>query len=231
MVTLTVDDQEDSVKVMKYMLENIDPNGIHLTASTMEEAFNKIDESVQIIFLDIEMPGLNGIEGASVLKKKYPRLNIIFVTGHPRYIYEAFPLHPSGFLTKPISMQDIIDELEELRFPLPKYEIKVQCSPFGVFVDDKPFYFYAAKTAELLAYLIYKDGIYCDNQELCMVLWGEDMRKSGRLRQLIMELRGFFENTSSENILLKRYGAIGLDISRIEITGDVEDLKKFYKWQ
>ena len=211
MITLSVDDQKSATDLMIFMLKKIDPNGKHLTASSMDEVFKILNDSFDIIFLDVEMPGLNGIEGASVLKKKYPKLNIVFVTGHPRYLQQAFSLHPSGFLTKPVCEQDIIDELKELRFPLKSKEIKVQCSPFGIFVDNRPFVFDAAKTTELFAYLIYKNGVYCTNNELCGVLWNDDMGKRSRLRQLVMELRGFFENLFTEDILLKKYGAIGLD--------------------
>ena len=38
----------------------------------MDEAFGMLSGKVQIIFLDIEMPGLNGIEAARLLQKKYP---------------------------------------------------------------------------------------------------------------------------------------------------------------
>ena len=41
------------------------------------------------IFLDIEMSGLNGIEAADLLQKRYPTLNIVFVTGHPEYSLSA----------------------------------------------------------------------------------------------------------------------------------------------
>ena len=231
MVTLTVDDQKDSAALMKFMLEKIDPLGTHKTASTMQEALDKTDENVQIIFLDIEMPGLNGIDGANLLKKMYPRLNIIFVTGHPQYLRQAYGLHPSGFLEKPVCEQDILDELEELRFPLPNYVLKVKCSPFCVFVDNMPYDFGAAKTTELFAYLVYKKGGYCTNSELCRVLWGFGDEKRSRLRQLIMELRGCFEKLSAPDMLLRKYGSIGLDISQIEIDGNTDGIKKYYGWE
>lgn len=74
---------------MKKMLGRIDPRGRHMTASNMDEAFALLSDEVQVIFLDIEMQGLKGIEAADLLGKKYPRLNIIFVTGHPEYSLSA----------------------------------------------------------------------------------------------------------------------------------------------
>lgn len=131
MITLSVDDQKEAAELMLYMLRKIDPNGTHMCASNMKDAFRLLNDEVQIIFLDIELPGLNGVEAAPMLKEKYKKLNIIYVTGHPEYVFDAVGMHPSGFLTKPVCEEDIIRELQELRFPLGtvKAPLKVQCSP------------------------------------------------------------------------------------------------------
>ena len=113
MITLSVDDQKEARELMLYMLNKIDPNGTHLSASNMKEAMSLINDDVQIIFLDIEMPGLNGVEATPLLKDKYKKLNIIYVTGHPEYVFDAVGMHPSGFLTKPVCEEDIIHEFQD----------------------------------------------------------------------------------------------------------------------
>ena len=119
----------------------------------MDEAFGMLSGKVQIIFLDIEMPGLNGIEAARLLQKKYPCLNVIFVTGHPEYSLSAHGVFPSGFLTKPVDEQDIRRAVSHLRFPVAGAErpLRIRCSPFTVFVNEKPFDFKSIKTRELFA--------------------------------------------------------------------------------
>lgn len=69
MITLTVDDQEEVTSLMKRMLTKIDPDGVHMTALNMNDAFDLMSEEVQIVFLDIELPGLNGLEAANILQK------------------------------------------------------------------------------------------------------------------------------------------------------------------
>ena len=64
MITLSIDDQPEITMLMRRMLTSIDPGGIHMTASDINEARDLLTDDVQIIFLDIEMPGLNGIDFA-----------------------------------------------------------------------------------------------------------------------------------------------------------------------
>ena len=55
-------------------------------------------KQIDIAFLDIEMPGLNGIMLAKKLKIANPKINIIFVTAYDNYAREAMTMHAS-FLT------------------------------------------------------------------------------------------------------------------------------------
>ena len=66
---------------------------------------NKID----ILFLDIEMKGMNGFELASILNQKFPDIIIIFVSAFENYVYSAFEYAPFRFLRK----THIDDELED----------------------------------------------------------------------------------------------------------------------
>ena len=232
MVTITVDDQREARELMQFMLSRIDPDGTHLCASSMKEAMEQLTADVQIIFLDIEMPGLNGINAAPLLKDQYPRLNIIYVTGHPEYVFDAVGMHPSGFLTKPVCEEDIVRELQELRFPLdtPRSPLKVQCSPFALFAGGMPFDFGRGLTIELFAYLIYKEGAYCTNGELLGILWDGDPDKQGNLRQLVMDMRSRLREIGAENIIVKKYGKIGVNMEAIECDGAPASIMEQYHW-
>ena len=232
MITISVDDQPTATDLMLYMLKKIDPNGTHMKASNMEETFKLLNDDVQIIFLDIEMPGINGIEAAPMLKEKYKKLNIIYVTGHPEYIYDAVGMHPSGFLTKPVTENDIVRELHELRFPLEtvKSSLMVQCSPFAMFTEGKPFYFERGLTIELFAYLVYRKGAFCTNGELLGILWGGDPDKQGHLRQLIMDMRKCLRKIGADHIIVKKYGRIGLDMNAIRYEGEPSDIIEEFRW-
>lgn len=232
MITLSVDDQKEAAELMLYMLRKIDPNGTHMCASNMKDAFRLLNDEVQIIFLDIELPGLNGIEAAPMLKEKYKKLNIIYVTGHPEYVFDAVGMHPSGFLIKPVCEEDIIRELQELRFPLEtvRTPLKVQCSPFALFADGKPFDFGRGLTIELFAYLVYKEGAFCTNGELLGILWGGDPDKQGNLRQLVLDLRNSLREIGAEQIIAKKYGKIAIKMDAIDCEGTPSKIIEQYNW-
>lgn len=232
MITLSVDDQKAVTDLMVYMLKKIDPHGTHMAASDMKQAFALLNDDVQILFLDIEMPGMNSIDAIPELKEKYKKLNIIFVTGHPEYVFDAVDMHPSGFLRKPVCEEDIIRELHELRFPLEpvKSPLKVQCRPFALFANGKPFDFGRGLTIELFAYLVYKEGAFCTNGELLGILWDGNPDKQGNLRQLVLNMRNCLEKINAENIIIKKYGKISVDIDAIECVGDPSVIIEEYHW-
>lgn len=72
---------------------------------------------VDVALLDIDMPGLNGIEVAELMCRINPRLNIIFVTGYPEYALQAFSVPVSDFIVKPVSEEALKSTFNKLRFP------------------------------------------------------------------------------------------------------------------
>ncbi|MBR5090957.1 MAG: response regulator [Ruminiclostridium sp.] len=232
MTTLTVDDQPAVTELMKTMLTKIDHKGTHLTANDPYSAIEKVSPDTQVLFLDIEMPGVNGIDTAKEIQKRYPKLNIVFITGHPEYALQAHGLFPSGFLIKPIDEQDIITALRNLRYPIdmPKSPVSVSCSPFGVFVDSMPFDFRRDRTIELFAYLVYKNGTYCTSGELLGIMWDGNIEKDGHLRQLVKDMRDCLKEIGAETLVLKKYGKIAIDINAIEYSGELTDIAEQFGW-
>ena len=81
---------------------------------------------VDAALLDIEMPGLNGIEVAELMCDINPRLNIIFVTGYPEYALQAFNVPVSDFIVKPVSEDALKTSFDNLRFP-PEQSVESYC--------------------------------------------------------------------------------------------------------
>ena len=77
----------------------------------------------QLIFLDIEMPGENGIELARTLNRIMPTdAFLVFVSHFPEYMGESFSVHPFHFLQKPVSANDLTQLLSDVRSRLAKRE-------------------------------------------------------------------------------------------------------------
>lgn len=60
-----------------------------------------------IVFLDIEMDGLSGIETAEKLRQQENNCRIIFLTSHKKYVFSAFDVSASHYLLKPIDTQKL----------------------------------------------------------------------------------------------------------------------------
>lgn len=65
-----------------------------------------------VVFSDIEMPGISGLDFAVIFKKICPDAKIIFVTAYSQYALEAFRLHVHGYILKPITAERVKEELE-----------------------------------------------------------------------------------------------------------------------
>ncbi len=83
----------------------------------------------EIIFLDIQMSKVNGIQSAIKIKEKYKNVLIIFLTGYSNYVKEAFRLRAFQYLLKPVKKEEVIKEferaLEQYKINHIKYELKM----------------------------------------------------------------------------------------------------------
>ncbi|MCI8414834.1 MAG: response regulator [Ruminiclostridium sp.] len=180
-------------------------------------------EGFDVAFLDIEMPGISGIALAQRLKELCPQGNLVFVTGFSQYMAEAFQLHASGYIMKPVSVKAVEEELENLRRPLPLQQarrLRVQTfGNFEVFHDGEPVHFRRRRTKELFAYLIDRRGAGSTMGELISILWeGKPDTDSVRsqLRSLISDLRSTLQALGQKSIIIKRWDLIAVDPARVD---------------
>ena len=101
---LIIDDEQSALEVLSDYIS--DQPELHLLNSYNNpiNALNEIknlQEIVDVIFLDIEMPGMNGIELAKLIRHKANK--IVFTTAHQGYAYASYEMFADGFLLKPIS--------------------------------------------------------------------------------------------------------------------------------
>ncbi|MCR5105400.1 MAG: response regulator [Eubacterium sp.] len=225
MITISVDDQPMvSDEIVKIMGE-IDPQGTHSGFSDIKEALKYVGEAKpDVAWLDIEMPGMSGLELSMEVKKLSPLTNIVFVTGHEKFAYQSFQLHASGFVLKPITKEALLRELDNLRNPVEIQRngiIRVQCfGNFEVFdKDDHPVKFKRSRSKEIFAYLIDRRGALCSVGELCGVIFEdreEDRNLKKQMRVFIASLREDLSKIGAEKVLIKGWNAYGVDLSLID---------------
>lgn len=105
--TIIVDDEPPALAKLSYLLK--DYKNFELVGSfyNANDAINSIDSlQPQVAFLDIAMPGKNGMELASILKKKLSNnIKIIFVTAFDQYAVSAFDVEATDYLLKPVNKE------------------------------------------------------------------------------------------------------------------------------
>lgn len=117
---MVVDDETLAVESLVRVLHKEQPDAEIIPFTQPAEAFDYLENNlVDIAFLDIEMGALSGLALAKKCKDLCPTVNIIFVTGYSQYAMDALRLHVSGYLMKPVRVDDLRTELANLRHPHP----------------------------------------------------------------------------------------------------------------
>jgi two-component system LytT family response regulator len=111
---LIVDDNKIARTTLKKLI-SLDPNLVLIAeCSNATEAYIKIlEQPIDLLFLDIEMPGMTGMELAQSLGQKRPL--IIFTTSNRDYAAEAFDLDVIDFITKPVTTVRFLQSVEKAR--------------------------------------------------------------------------------------------------------------------
>ncbi|ABB15542.1 MULTISPECIES: LytR/AlgR family response regulator transcription factor [Carboxydothermus] len=124
---VVVDDEPLAREELKYLLEETERVEVIGEADSGEELFEVLrDRKPDVVFLDIEMYGLNGLDVAlELLKEKDPPL-IVFATAYDQYAVKAFELNALDYLLKPFSAERVKLTLEKIEEKLRDKEIYKQ---------------------------------------------------------------------------------------------------------
>ena len=113
---LLVDDEEDFVEMLGLRLEEAGENVT--PAHSGQECLKVLEEKeIDVVILDILMPGMNGIATLKEIKRRFPILEVIMLTGHgtTESAVEGMKLGAFDFLLKPAHFGDLTAKLEAAR--------------------------------------------------------------------------------------------------------------------
>ena len=213
---LLVDDEPLALQDLAEAVKKVSPESELACFITVREALNYAKgHSIDVSFLDIEMGKINGITLAKELKELQPEMAVVFVTSHVQYALEAFQIHATGYLLKPVDENDLKKELTFI-YPEEKESKKIQVKTFGgfdVFVNGKALVFKRAKAKELLALLVDKKGNSITTREGCAVLWEDkpygSVEKS-YYQTIMSELRRTLRGAGIEELLVKQRNSLSI---------------------
>ena len=111
---LLVDDEVDFLEtLMKRMKKrNVDITGVR----SGEEALSALDQNqVDVVILDVRMPGMDGIEALKEIKRRHPLIEVIMLTGHAsvEVAVQGMELGAFDYLMKPIDIDELLYKVED----------------------------------------------------------------------------------------------------------------------
>jgi DNA-binding NtrC family response regulator len=109
---LLVDDEEEFVETLA---ERLEVRGFDVaTALSGAEALRRIEErEIDVVILDVQMPGLDGVEALRQIKQRKPLIEVIMLTGHGtvQTAIDGMKLGAFDFLLKPTETEDLVEKL------------------------------------------------------------------------------------------------------------------------
>lgn len=109
---LLVDDEEEFVETLA---ERLEVRGLDVaTALSGAEALERIQErEIDLVILDVQMPGLDGVEALRQIKQRKPLIEVIMLTGHGtvQTAIDGMKLGAFDFLLKPTETEELVEKI------------------------------------------------------------------------------------------------------------------------
>ena len=155
------------------------------------------DHTADLAILDINMPEIDGITLAARIKQACPETAILFLTAYKEYAFDAYAVHPTGYLLKPVSQEKLAAEVRYAcggSHQSSHSHIHIKTfGTFDVYVDDRPISFKLAKSKEILAYLVDKQGSGVTRAALFAAVWEDSLYDRKMQKQLDVYIRSLRE--------------------------------------
>lgn len=173
-------------------------------------------ESIDVLFLDIEMPGCNGLDVAREIRKINQNMIIVFVTAYDKFVFESFKVKAYRYLLKPVKEDELIETLRAIQkeghSASDEISFSFQNENFRIRIDD----------------ILYVEGmrgkiwIHCRN---------DSYRYRDALKNIDSSLKkkGFFQIHQSYIINMNKI--VRYDKTEIEIEGGHKIPVSRYKWK
>ncbi|MGN0612824.1 MAG: response regulator [Porcipelethomonas sp.] len=222
MIALTVDDERLMLTTLTEAVK-VSPDISSVTEFTScTKALDWAQTNTpDIAFLDISMRGMGGLALAEKIVELHPQCRIIFCTGYSEYAVDAFRIHVSGYLIKPITAQMVQREIDHIKGQK-SYEklLMIQCfGNFEVMCRGQMLRFKRTKSKEVLAIMVDRKGVRLTAKTICAIMWPEsedDTKNANYLHQLFIDLRNALRAVGADEIFKQDGYQYWLDTQRID---------------
>jgi two-component system, LytTR family, response regulator len=242
--SILVDDEKPSLRELQYFLKEYKEIEICGMFTDPEEALEKIYKlKPQVVFLDINMPGMCGLELAKAAIESNQKVNIVFITAYEQYALQAFEVEALDYVMKPISklrFQKTINRIL-LKNSSPAAEIQNQMEKkkfiiktFGKFEamweNETPIKWHSKKTKELFAFLVHNEGREVSKDEIMEAVFPDVEVEKGiiNIHNGIYYIRKALRENGVEENRVSIEGSYILRLTEVEVDSNIfaQKLKK-----
>lgn len=234
---MLIDDEFPALKIAESVLNSFDDVSICGIFSDPDELLTCLPTSaVDLLFVDMKMPGMHGLELAGRIQEMKPEASIVFVTAYDDYAVDAYETDALDYIMKPITAERMEKTFERYikRHGIHQQDLNYQhiiVRSFGRFSVEnnagKTMRFRTAKTEELLALLLHHRGNPVTKERIMEELWydRDGERAQSMLYTTLYQLRKDLEGFGLRDIILHSRKEGGL--CRLSWTPDEWDYQAF----
>src|SRR5690625_734288 len=189
MKAILIDDEPLALDFLERQIKKIsDISIVHKFVDFKMNKDVKLIEEIDIIFLDIEMPGMNGIQLAEKLIEIKPSLSIVFVTALQEYAVQACELNSLHYIVKPVQLKLLENTIRRIEKKMNYYRTRTETENNQLHIDVcrelsfevmkvKPeiVQWRTTKAQELFLYLLFYNGITIRISTLDVCFWSIDV--------------------------------------------------------
>lgn len=126
MKAVLLDDEQYVLDNLVFLLKQFDNVEILLATTEWKEAMQMLlSQEVDVVFADIEMPGMTGLELGEWISVKAPTVKLVFLTAHTQYALEAFQVRAVDYILKPVTVKKLSETMNRLS----KYGLAFKAEP------------------------------------------------------------------------------------------------------
>ena len=228
MKVIAIDDEISSLQIFLKEIVSLDNLECRFFKDEAKQILDYVKHNdVTAAFIDVNMPGINGISLAKKLVGINEAIQIVFVTG-VSVTQDDLPLslrsNVLGFIYKPYSFAEVKRYVDEIANSCTLLEAKMFNS-FDCFIDSRPIRFSSAKSKELLALLLAYNGKTLEMSDAISQLWPDaPLENAKRLyRDAVWRLRKTLEEYKIDCVYFSR---AQLRINKSKVVCDYWDFLK-----
>jgi DNA-binding LytR/AlgR family response regulator len=123
--SIIIEDDEEAISLLEIYLKAFQEIEIIDKTTNPKQGIKLLKKKMpDIVFLDIDMPEINGLEVAEVIKENNMNTEIVFTTAHNKYAFKSLKVEPLDYLLKPFGPEELISVINRYKTKAKRKELE-----------------------------------------------------------------------------------------------------------